>query len=55
MLLHITSDDEMTKKRWFIHYEKLHWLKPHYPIIKIQKTTCIQLLCNYPLGITTTV
>jgi hypothetical protein len=37
------------------HYEKLHPSKPHYPIIKIQKTTHIQLLCNYPLGITTSV
>jgi hypothetical protein len=37
------------------HYEKLHLLKPHYLATKIQKTTHIQLLCNYPLGITTIV
>ncbi len=36
------------------HYEKLHLLKPHYPITKTQKTTHIQLFYNYPLGITTT-
>ncbi len=38
-----------------IHYEKSHLLKPHYPAIKTQKIICIQLLCNYPLGITTIV
>ncbi len=38
-----------------IHYEKSCLLKPHYPTIKTQKTICVQLLCNYPLGITTTV
>jgi hypothetical protein len=37
------------------HYEKSHPLKPHYPTIKTQKTTHIQLLCNYSLGITTIV
>jgi hypothetical protein len=26
--------------------------KPHYLANKIQKIICIQLLCNYPLGIT---
>ncbi len=36
------------------HYEKLHPLKPHCPIIEAQKTIHIQLLCNYPLGITIT-
>ncbi len=35
------------------HYEKLHSPKPHYLAIKIQKTIHIQLLCNYPLNITT--
>jgi hypothetical protein len=30
------------------HYEKLHPLKLHYLATKIQKTTHIQLLCNYP-------
>jgi hypothetical protein len=46
---------------WFMvrvqhkHYEKSHTSKPHYTTIKIQKTTQIQLLCNYPLGITTIV
>ncbi len=28
--------------------------KPHYPATKVQKPTYIQLLCNYPLGITIT-
>jgi hypothetical protein len=37
------------------HYEKLRLLKPHYLAIKTQKTTHIQLLCNYLLGITTSV
>jgi hypothetical protein len=37
------------------HYEKLHPSKPHYPATKTQKTIHIQLLCNYPLGITTIV
>jgi hypothetical protein len=31
------------------HYEKLRMLKPHYPVTKTQKTTHIQLLCNYLL------
>jgi hypothetical protein len=35
------------------HYEKSRPPKPHYPPTKIQKTTHIQLLCIYPLGITT--
>jgi len=30
-------------------------LKSHYLTTKTQKTTHIQLLCNYPLGITTSV
>ncbi len=30
------------------HYEKLHFSKPYYPTTKTQKTTHIQLLCNYP-------
>jgi hypothetical protein len=34
------------------HYEKLCPSKPHCFAIKIQKTTRIQLLCNYPFGIT---
>jgi hypothetical protein len=38
-----------------IDYEKSHLLKPHYPATKILKTIHIQLLCNYPLGITTIV
>jgi hypothetical protein len=37
------------------HYEKLLLLKPHYLATKIQKTTHIQLFCNYFLGITTNV
>jgi hypothetical protein len=36
------------------HYKKSRMLKPYYPTPKTQKTTHIQLLCNYPLGITTT-
>jgi hypothetical protein len=31
------------------HYEKLCLSKPHYFVTKTQKTTHIQLLCNYPL------
>jgi hypothetical protein len=38
-----------------IHYEKSPLLKPHYPTIKTKKKNCIQLLCNYPLGITSIV
>ncbi len=30
------------------HYEKSWLPKPHYPTTKLQKTTRIQLLCNYP-------
>jgi hypothetical protein len=30
------------------HYEKLRPSKPHCPTTRVQKTTCIQLLCNYP-------
>ncbi len=37
------------------HYEKLCSSKSHYPIIKTQKITHIQVLCNYLLGITTSV
>jgi hypothetical protein len=49
----------MQIERYFIacynyHYEKSHLSKPHYPTTKTQKTTHIQLLYNYPLGITTT-
>lgn len=36
------------------HYDKLHLLKPYYYAIKAQKTTRMQLLCIYPLGIITT-
>jgi len=38
-----------------IHNENLHSSKLHNLAIKTQKTTHIQLLCNYPLGITTSV
>ncbi len=37
------------------NYEKSHPSKPHHPTTKAQKTTHIQLLCNYPLDITTIV
>ncbi len=37
------------------HYKQLHPLKPYYPTTKTQKTTRIQALCNYLLGITTSV
>jgi hypothetical protein len=37
------------------HYEKSCLSKSHYPSTKIQKTNHIQLLCNYPLGVTTIV
>jgi hypothetical protein len=39
----------------YFHYVKLRPPKPHYHVLKTQKTYCIQLLCNYPLGITTIV
>jgi hypothetical protein len=32
------------------HYEKFNMSKPHCPITKVQKTTCMQLLCNYTFG-----
>jgi hypothetical protein len=35
------------------HYEKLHLLKPYYYATRAQKKIRIQLLCNYPLSITT--
>jgi hypothetical protein len=44
-----------TKKKWAFHNEKLHSLKPRYLTTKTQKTIPIQLLCNYFLGITTSV
>jgi hypothetical protein len=34
-------------KRMEVHYEKSRPLKPHYLTTKTQKTTYIQLLCNY--------
>jgi hypothetical protein len=37
------------------HYDKSHLPKPHYLTTKTQKTTYIQLSCNYLLGITTIV
>jgi hypothetical protein len=33
------------------HYEKSHSSKPHYHATKTQKTTHVQLFCNYLLGI----
>jgi len=33
------------------HYDKSHLLKTHHLATKVQKTTHIQLLCNYPLKI----
>jgi hypothetical protein len=30
------------------HYEKSQLPKPHCPTTRVQKTTHIQLLCNYP-------
>jgi hypothetical protein len=38
-----------------MHYEKSCPLKPHYLATKTQKTIHIQLLCNFFLGITTSV
>jgi hypothetical protein len=38
----------------FLHYEKLHPPKPHCIATKTQKSIRIQILCNYLLGITTT-
>jgi hypothetical protein len=55
MLLHITGDDEMTKKQWFTHYEKSCLPKPHYLTTKTQKKIHIQMICNYPFGIITIV
>jgi hypothetical protein len=47
---------QLTNKWEFIkHYDKSHSLKPHYPATKTQKTSHVQLLCNYLLGITTRV
>jgi hypothetical protein len=37
------------------HYEKLCLLAPHDLQLKLKKTIHIQLLCNYPFGITTVV
>jgi hypothetical protein len=34
------------------HYEKLCPSKPHWFATTVKKTTYIQLLCNYPFGIT---
>jgi hypothetical protein len=50
---------ETRRHNWFmwhqnLHYEKLHPLKPHCFTTTTQKTTHIQVLCNYPLNITTT-
>ncbi len=45
---------QLVTLEWDCHYEKSCSLKPHYLAIKTPKKTCIQLLCNYPLGITTT-
>jgi hypothetical protein len=39
----------------YSQYEKSCLLKPHYLAAKTRKTIHIQLLCNYPLGITTSV
>jgi len=58
---HINNLKLLLKKKIFcvnarcsLHYEKPHSLKPHYLTTKTQKTTHIQLLCNYPLDITIT-
>jgi hypothetical protein len=58
----LPSDKGSIKKQFFFrskgltmkHYKNLCSSKPHYRITKIQKKIHIQLLCNYPLGITTT-
>jgi hypothetical protein len=47
--------EEMFRLGDKIHYENLHLLKPHNLATKVQKIIYIQLLCNYPLGITTIV
>jgi hypothetical protein len=36
----------------YLHYEKLRSSKLDDHATKTQKTTQIQLLCNYPMGIT---
>jgi saccharopine dehydrogenase-like NADP-dependent oxidoreductase len=46
---------KMKKKHELFHHEELRSLKPHCPTTKTQKTIHIQLLCNYLLGITTSV
>jgi len=43
----------MLFKPWLNRYEKLRPSKPRRPTTKTHKTTHVQLLCNYRLGITT--
>jgi hypothetical protein len=43
------------KKNPISLWEIMFLSKPHYLVTKTQKIICIQLLCNYPLGITTIV
>jgi hypothetical protein len=38
-----------------LHYEKSRPPKPYYLATRIQKIIYIELLCNYPLSITTIV
>jgi len=59
--VHYISSKHIQKFCFHVHfhfshdyYKKSRMLKPYYPTPKTQKTTHIQLLCNYPLGITTT-
>jgi hypothetical protein len=56
-ILQIFELEEMLKKsgNTCYYYKKSCPSKPHHPATKAQKTIHIQLLWNYPLGITTIV
>jgi hypothetical protein len=42
---HASKINSPSKNDWrFVHYDKSHPLKPHYPTTKIQNTIRIQLL-----------
>jgi hypothetical protein len=53
----IRIDDRVLNPNFLIisifHYEKLCLPKSHYPTARVQKSTCIQILCSYPLDTTT--
>jgi hypothetical protein len=51
MAYHILQWEVIWPLCQIVKLRKIAFIKPHCPTIKAQKTTRIQLLCNYPSGI----